>query len=140
MVNLLRLGSDCLEKVFEERASVAMEYVKIEDGAKASIIFTPGQSGQEASQHAGLHLPVMEMDALIRLHTPLTGSDPASTAATFQAWLDRRPQLNDQILYDGNTYIVTEKPGQKHWRWTDSFHTQYRIYTKLQLDGIDPPK
>ena len=44
--------------------------------------------------------------------------------------LGSHPQEGDIIYYDGQEYQVLMIPGEPSWRWSDEFHTTYRIHTK----------
>ena len=40
------------------------------------------------------------------------------------------PQVGDEIEFLGNTYEVLSPTGEPAWRWSDAFHTAYRIHAK----------
>ena len=40
------------------------------------------------------------------------------------------PQVGDEIEFLGNTYEVLAPSGEPCWRWSDAFHTAYRIHAK----------
>ena len=40
------------------------------------------------------------------------------------------PQTGDEIEFLGNTYEVLAPSGEPAWRWSDAFHTAYRIHAK----------
>ena len=40
------------------------------------------------------------------------------------------PQVGDEIEFLGCTYEVLSPNGEPAWRWSDAFHTAYRIHTK----------
>ena len=40
------------------------------------------------------------------------------------------PQVGDEIEFLGNTYEVLSPNGEPAWRWSDAFHTAYRIHAK----------
>ena len=40
------------------------------------------------------------------------------------------PQVGDEIEFLGNTYEVLAPSGEPAWRWSDAFHTAYRIHAK----------
>ena len=47
-----------------------------------------------------------------------------------KALIDFEPQVGDEIEYIGNTYEVLAPNGEPAWRWSDAFHTAYRIHAK----------
>lgn len=44
--------------------------------------------------------------------------------------LASEPQVGDEIEFLGHTYEVLSPPGEPCWRWSDGFHTAYRIHAK----------
>ena len=44
--------------------------------------------------------------------------------------LSSEPQVGDEIEFLGNTYEVLAPSGEPCWRWSDAFHTAYRIHAK----------
>lgn len=40
------------------------------------------------------------------------------------------PQVGDEIAFLGQTYEVLAPAGEPAWRWSDAFHTAYRIHAK----------
>lgn len=44
--------------------------------------------------------------------------------------LPAEPQVGDEIAFLGNTYEVLAPGGESAWRWSDAFHTAYRIHAK----------
>ena len=40
------------------------------------------------------------------------------------------PQVGDEIEFLGSTYEVLAPSGEPCWRWSDAFHTAYRIHAK----------
>jgi hypothetical protein len=44
--------------------------------------------------------------------------------------MDFEPQVGDEIEFLGNTYEVLAPNGEPAWRWSDAFHTAYRIHAK----------
>ena len=40
------------------------------------------------------------------------------------------PQVGDEIEFLGSTYEVLAPSGEPAWRWSDAFHTAYRIHAK----------
>ena len=44
--------------------------------------------------------------------------------------IDFEPQVGDEIEFLGNTYEVLSPNGEPAWRWSDAFHTAYRIHAK----------
>ena len=44
--------------------------------------------------------------------------------------LPSEPQVGDEIEFLGNTYEVLSPNGEPAWRWSDAFHTAYRIHAK----------
>lgn len=47
-----------------------------------------------------------------------------------KALIDFEPQVGDEIEFLGNTYEVLAPNGEPAWRWSDAFHTAYRIHAK----------
>ena len=47
-----------------------------------------------------------------------------------KALIDFEPQVGDEIEFLGNTYEVLSPNGEPAWRWSDAFHTAYRIHAK----------
>ena len=45
-------------------------------------------------------------------------------------FLASEPQVGDEIEFLGNTYEVLAPAGEPCWRWSDAFHTAYRIHAK----------
>ena len=45
-------------------------------------------------------------------------------------FLASEPQVGDEIEFLGNTYEVLAPSGEPCWRWSDAFHTAYRIHAK----------
>ena len=52
-----------------------------------------------------------------------------------KALLDAEPQVGDEIRWNGCAYEVLSPAGEPAWRWSDTFHTAYRIHTKL-IGGV----
>ncbi|MBQ6140750.1 MAG: hypothetical protein IJI54_05630 [Kiritimatiellae bacterium] len=44
--------------------------------------------------------------------------------------LPLEPQVGDEIEFLGYTYEVLAPSGEPAWRWSDAYHTAYRIHTK----------
>ncbi len=44
--------------------------------------------------------------------------------------LPSEPQAGDEIEFLGCTYEVLAPGGEPCWRWSDAFHTAYRIHAK----------
>ena len=44
--------------------------------------------------------------------------------------LASEPQVGDEIGFLGRTYEVLSPAGEPCWRWSDAFHTAYRIHAK----------
>lgn len=44
--------------------------------------------------------------------------------------LSSEPQVGDEIGFLGHTYEVLSPAGEPCWRWSDAFHTAYRIHAK----------
>ena len=44
--------------------------------------------------------------------------------------LASEPQVGDEIGFLGHTYEVLSPSGEPCWRWSDAFHTAYRIHAK----------
>ena len=40
------------------------------------------------------------------------------------------PQVGDEVEFLGATYEVLAPNGEPAWRWSDAFHTAYRIHAK----------
>ena len=40
------------------------------------------------------------------------------------------PQVGDEVEFLGATYEVLSPSGEPAWRWSDAFHTAYRIHAK----------
>lgn len=40
------------------------------------------------------------------------------------------PQVGDEIEFLGKIYEVLAPGGEPAWRWSDAFHTAYRIHAK----------
>ena len=49
--------------------------------------------------------------------------------------LGAEPKVGDEIRWNGNTYEVLAPAGEPAWRWSDTFHTAYRIHTKHIAGG-----
>ena len=47
-----------------------------------------------------------------------------------KALIDFEPQVGDEIEFLGCTYEVLSPSGEPAWRWSDAFHTAYRIHAK----------
>ena len=47
-----------------------------------------------------------------------------------KALIDFEPQVGDEIEFLGSTYEVLAPSGEPAWRWSDTFHTAYRIHAK----------
>ena len=47
-----------------------------------------------------------------------------------KALIDFEPQVGDEIEFLGDTYEVLSPNGEPAWRWSDAFHTAYRIHAK----------
>ena len=47
-----------------------------------------------------------------------------------KALIDFEPQVGDEIEFLGSTYEVLAPSGESAWRWSDAFHTAYRIHAK----------
>lgn len=47
-----------------------------------------------------------------------------------KALIDFEPQVGDEIEFLGHTYEVLAPNGEPAWRWSDAFHTAYRIHAK----------
>ena len=47
-----------------------------------------------------------------------------------KALIDFEPQVGDEIEFLGSTYEVLASSGEPAWRWSDAFHTAYRIHAK----------
>ena len=45
-------------------------------------------------------------------------------------FLASEPQVGDEIEFLGNAYEVLSPAGEPCWRWSDAFHTAYRIHAK----------
>ena len=44
--------------------------------------------------------------------------------------LASEPQVGDEIKFLGHTYEVLSPAGEPCWRWSDAFHTAFRIHAK----------
>lgn len=44
--------------------------------------------------------------------------------------LSSEPQVGDEVEFLGATYEVLAPNGEPAWRWSDAFHTAYRIHAK----------
>ena len=44
--------------------------------------------------------------------------------------LSSEPHVGDEIVFLGCTYEVLAPGGEPCWRWSDAFHTAYRIHAK----------
>lgn len=44
--------------------------------------------------------------------------------------LSQEPEVGDEIEFLGCTYEVLSPNGEPAWRWSDAFHTAYRIHAK----------
>ena len=45
-------------------------------------------------------------------------------------FLASEPQVGDEIEFLGHAYEVLSPAGEPCWRWSDAFHTAYRIHAK----------
>ena len=44
--------------------------------------------------------------------------------------LASEPQVGDEVEFLGHTYEVLAPAGEPCWRWSDAYHTAYRIHAK----------
>ena len=130
MVNLLKLGSDVLESVFESHTSELVEFRKVDTGEKCIVKATIGGSSADASENQNFRTSFDGQDFIIRMATVVTVTPSPVTAPTFADWLDREPVQNDRVKWNGSEYIVSPIYGNEAWRYTDGFETSVRLHCK----------
>ena len=130
MTDLLRQGSDLLESIFESNASQTVVFEKIDTKERAELAATIGGNGSDAQENLNLSTDFDSLDFVIRKHTLVTLTPAPQTQPTFGDWLNRDPQQNDKIHWNGFVYIISPVFGNESWRYTDGFHTSLRIHTK----------
>ncbi|MEQ9407745.1 MAG: hypothetical protein RIK87_08450 [Fuerstiella sp.] len=130
MVDLLKLGSDLLEKTLEANASQQIVFEKIDTKEEATLLAIIGGSSADAQENLNLRADFDSQDFIIRRATPVTLVPAPVGVLTFGDWLAREPKQNDRIRWNGLVYIVSPVFGNEAWRYTDGYHTSYRLHTK----------
>jgi hypothetical protein len=122
--NLLRTGSNKLDEFFEKNMSELVVYRPRGESRTATIRVTPGGSRGGAEENQSVRTEIESQDFIVRTETPVE-----CQSDTFLNWLGREPEQNDEIIFDGQRYLVTPAFRDELFRYTDAFHTAIRIHT-----------
>ncbi|MCC7350211.1 MAG: hypothetical protein IT446_06545 [Phycisphaerales bacterium] len=114
MADLLRTGSNWLERMRTEHAASEVEYHRPPD-AKV-VLATFGRTEYELENESGLRTGAMAADFLI------LADDVASPFG--------HPRPGDWIVADGRRYEVMNLGSGGCWRYSDPFRQTCRIHTK----------
>ena len=111
MTDLLRQGSDWLERMRTAHCSSPVEYRR--DDLILPIMTTYGKTDVEVADESGLTIGSFIWDFLV-----------------LAADLGFEPKIGDVIVADGRKYEVLNIGGERCWRWSDPYRQTYRIHTK----------
>ena len=113
MSDVLRDGAAWLEQKRQEHLSSPVIYRRAA-GDEREVLATVGKSLYKVTDASGFSV--------------FTGMTDFIMATDLLAG---EPEPGDQILHAGACYEVMNIPGEKCWRWSDSFRKVYRIHTKF---------
>jgi hypothetical protein len=111
MTDLLRQGSDWLERMRTAHCSSPVEYHR--DGQTLAVNATFGKTDVEVADESGLTIGSFIWDFLV-----------------LAADLGFEPKAGDVIVADARQYEVLSIGGERCWRWSDPYRQTYRIHTK----------
>jgi hypothetical protein len=120
-MDLLAKSASWLEKTRTKYAAQDVHFLR--GDSSVAIRATIGRSLFEDTDNYGLLTRTETRDYLILAADLLMDDVPVT------------PKPGDQIieggLEDGLIHEVADPPGQPCWRWSDQYHTTYRIHTKF---------
>ena len=109
---MIKSGIEALRAI--QMANVASEVVYRRLGGEAlSIKAVVGRTVFRSSDESGIWTRIEMRDFIVG-----------------KALIDFEPQVGDEIEFLGCTYEVLSPNGEPAWRWSDAFHTAYRIHAK----------
>lgn len=111
MTDLLRQGSDWLERMRTAHCSSLVEYRR--DGQVLPVSATYGKTDVQVADESGLSIGSFIWDFLVLAED-----------------LGFEPRPGDVIAADGRQYEVLSIGGERCWRWSDPYRQTYRIHTK----------
>ena len=109
---MLKSGIDALRAI--QMANIASDVVYRRLGGKtAAIKAVVGRTVFRSTDESGIWTRVETRDFIVA-----------------KELLSREPEVGDEIEFLGHTYEVLSPNGEPAWRWSDAFHTAYRIHAK----------
>ena len=109
---MIKSGIEALRAI--QMANVASEVVYRRLGGEAlSVKAVVGRTVFRSTDESGIWTRVETRDFIVG-----------------KALIDFEPQVGDEIEFLGSTYEVLAPSGEPAWRWSDAFHTAYRIHAK----------
>ena len=112
MPDLLRQGSDWLESQRTAHMASPVTFRRTGQGEQV-IQATFGQTEYEVADDYGATIRAHVVDFLILAEE-----------------LGLEPRSGDVIVADGRKHELMGLAGEHCWRWSDPYHTTYRIHTK----------
>jgi hypothetical protein len=120
MTDLLRKGSDWLERMQAKHASQEVVYCRASSSTAVPAIL--GKSEFDVDDGAGSLVRYESRDFLI-LKEDLKLDE-----------IRIEPLPGDRIVSECQQFEVMQIPGQPCWRWSDAYRRRFRIHTKFVGD------
>ena len=109
---MLKSGIDALRAI--QMANIASDVVYRRPGGEtAAIKAVVGRTVFRSTDESGIWTRVETRDFIVA-----------------KEMLSQEPEVGDEIEFLGHTYEVLSPNGEPAWRWSDAFHTAYRIHAK----------
>ena len=109
---MLKSGIDALRAI--QMANIASDVVyRRLGGETAAIKAVVGRTVFRSTDESGIWTRVETRDFIVA-----------------KELLSQEPEVGDEIEFLGHTYEVLSPNGEPAWRWSDAFHTAYRIHAK----------
>ena len=109
---MLKSGIDALRAI--QMANIASDVVyRRLGGETAAIKAVVGRTVFRSTDESGIWTRVETRDFIVA-----------------KELLSQEPEVGDEIEFLGHTYEVLSPNGEPAWRWSDGFHTAYRIHAK----------
>ena len=109
---MLKSGIDALRAI--QMANIASDVVyRRLGGETAAIMAVVGRTVFRSTDESGIWTRVETRDFIVA-----------------KELLSQEPEVGDEIEFLGHTYEVLSPNGEPAWRWSDAFHTAYRIHAK----------
>ena len=108
---MIRTGIDALRAAQLDVLSVDATYRRGTEGRRVKAVV--GRTVFRSTDESGIWTRVETRDFIVA-----------------KELLSQEPEVGDEIEFLGHTYEVLSPNGEPAWRWSDAFHTAYRIHAK----------